>query len=134
MEYKGKHKTMPNNLHIYVLHLCIHVPVTTMAIIANKLINSNLVLYVTLTPNILISPAIKLPQAHRVAHLPLSEYTFTTLSYKPSSVVYCQMGASLRSIINNKNYVNDISKCFVFLFNKDVKFCSNPGFPASLFA
>lgn len=53
--YKGKHKTMPNNLHINVLHLCIHVPVITMAIIANKLINSNLVLYVTLTPNILIS-------------------------------------------------------------------------------
>lgn len=23
---------------------------------------------------------------------------------------------------------------WVFFFNKDVKFCSNPGFPASLFA
>lgn len=53
--YKDKHKIMPNNLHIYVLHLCVHVPVTTMAIIANKLINSSLVLYVTLAPNILIS-------------------------------------------------------------------------------
>lgn len=43
------------------------------------------------------------------------------------------MGVLLRSIIDNKNYINDISKCFVFLFNKDVKFCFNLGFFVFLF-
>lgn len=50
--YKDKeNKTMLNNLQIYI-YLC--ELVAAMAIIANKLISSNVVLFVTLTPDILI--------------------------------------------------------------------------------